>query len=30
MASIINRPDGNRWIQFVDPSGKRQTVRLAK
>src|SRR5262245_42898238 len=30
MASVINRPDGHRWIQFVDPAGKRQTVRLGK
>jgi hypothetical protein len=30
MASIINRPDGHRWIQFVDADGKRQTVRLGK
>ena len=30
MASIINRPDGHRWIQFVDPSGRRQTLRLGK
>lgn len=30
MASIINRPEGHRWIQFVDANGKRQTVRLGK
>lgn len=30
MASVINRPEGHRWIQFVDPSGKRQTLRLGK
>src|SRR5947208_2117186 len=30
MASIINRPAGHRWIQFVDADGKRQTVRLGK
>jgi len=30
MASIINRPEGHRWIQFVDGDGKRQTVRLGK
>ncbi len=30
MASIINRPEGHRWIQFVDAEGKRQTVRLGK
>ncbi len=30
MACIINRPYGHRWIQFVDPNGKRQTVRLGK
>jgi hypothetical protein len=30
MASLINRPGGHRWIQFVDAGGKRQTVRLGK
>lgn len=30
MASVINRPDRHRWIQFVDSEGKRQTVRLGK
>lgn len=30
MASVINRPGGHRWIQFVDPSSKRQTLRLGK
>lgn len=30
MASIVKRPDGHRWIQFVDPEGKRQTLRLGK
>jgi integrase len=30
MASVINRPDGHRWIQFVDTDSKRQTVRLGK
>src|SRR4051812_36736187 len=30
MASVVNRPGGHRWIQFVDPGGKRQTVRLGK
>src|SRR6187401_1595848 len=30
MASIINRPAGHRWIQFVDADSKRQTVRLGK
>src|SRR3954471_3538103 len=30
MASIINRPNGHRWIQFVDGDGKRQTVRLGE
>lgn len=30
MASIINRPNGHRWIQFVDANGKRQTVRLGE
>src|SRR5262245_28245421 len=30
MASIVKRPNGHRWIQFVDPDGRRQTVRLGK
>jgi len=30
MASIVKRPHGHRWIQFVDGEGKRQTVRLGK
>ncbi len=30
MASIVNRPDGHRWIQFVDADGKRQTIRLGE
>jgi len=30
MASIINRPNKHRWIQFVSPSGKRCTVRLGQ
>jgi integrase len=30
MASIINRPGGHRWIQFVDADGKRQTIRLGE
>jgi len=30
MASVNNRPDGHRWIQFVDPNGRRQTLRLGK
>lgn len=30
MASVINRPGGHRWIQFVDPDSKRQTIRLGK
>lgn len=30
MASIINRPNGHRWIQFTDRDGKRKTIRLGK
>src|SRR4051812_48073629 len=30
MASIINRPGGHRWIQFLDANGKRQTIRLGE
>lgn len=30
MASVINRPNGHRWIQFVGPDAKRRTVRLGK
>ncbi|MGQ9762411.1 MAG: hypothetical protein ACUVQG_11705 [Thermogutta sp.] len=30
MASLINRPNGHRWIQFVDGAGRRQTIRLGK
>ena len=30
MASIVNRPNGHRWIQFVDHRDKRQTLRLGK
>ncbi len=30
MASIVKRPDGHRWIQFVDASEKRQTIRLGR
>src|SRR5688572_10780151 len=30
MASIVKRPNGHRWIQFVDADGKRQTVRLGE
>ena len=30
MASIINRPNRHRWVQFVDTNGKRQTLRLGK
>ena len=28
MASITDRPNKHRWIQFVDDEGKRQTLRL--
>ena len=30
MASVTNRPNGHRWVQFVDPAGRRQTLRLGK
>ena len=30
MASVINRPGGHRWIQYVGASGTRQTLRLGK
>lgn len=30
MASIVNRPDGHRWIQFVDSDRSRKTLRLGK
>lgn len=30
MASIIHRPRGHRWIEFVAPEGKRKTVRLGR
>jgi len=30
MASIVKRPNGQRWIQFVDADGKRQTIRLVE
>jgi integrase len=30
MASVCNRPNGLRWIQFSDSEGRRQTLRLGK
>ncbi len=30
MASTIKRPDGHKWVQFVDEDRKRQTIRLGK
>ncbi len=30
MASIINRPNKHRWIQYTDSDGKRQTLRLGQ
>lgn len=30
MASVINRPNGHRWIQFVDGEGRRCTLRLGR
>ena len=30
MASVIDDPNGRRRIQFTDPDGKRQTIRLGK
>ena len=30
MASICNKPNGHRWIQFTDAARKRKTIRLGK
>lgn len=30
MASVVNRPNGRREVQFSDADGKRKTVRLGK
>lgn len=30
MASVTNRPNGDRWVTFKAPNGKRQTIRLGK
>ena len=30
MASVVNRPNGRREIQFTDAAGERQTIRLGK
>src|SRR5262245_27819536 len=30
MASVINRPDGHRWIQYVGSDGRRHTIRLGR
>ncbi|KKK71273.1 hypothetical protein LCGC14_2915570, partial [marine sediment metagenome] len=30
MASVVNRPNGHKWIQFAGVDGKRQTLRLGK
>lgn len=30
MASIINRPNGHRWVQFIATDGKRKTLRFGK
>lgn len=30
MASVVNRPNGHKWIAFKGPNGKRQTLRLGK
>ncbi len=30
MASIVKRPNGHRWIQFVAADGSRKTVRLGR
>lgn len=30
MASVINRPNGHRWVQFTDPNKRRKTIRLGK
>ncbi|WP_145291421.1 site-specific integrase [Rosistilla oblonga] len=30
MASVLKRPNGHYWVQFCDPTKKRQTIRLGK
>lgn len=30
MASVINRPNGHRWIQFTSGNDQRKTIRLGK
>jgi len=30
MAWYVNRPNGHRWIQFIDAGRKQQTIRLGK
>jgi len=30
MASLVNRQNGTREIQFTDVNGKRKTIRLGK
>jgi hypothetical protein len=30
MASVINRPNGHKWIRFFNVDGKRQTIKLGK
>jgi len=30
MASVINRPGGHRWIQYVGATGTRQTLRMGR
>src|SRR2546423_13571057 len=28
MASVINRPEGHKWVRFFNVDGKRQTIKL--
>ena len=30
MATVVNRPNGHRWIQFKGLTNKRHTIRLGK
>lgn len=30
MASVINRPDGHRWVKFFNTNGNRETIKLGK
>lgn len=30
MASVVNRPDGHKWVQFKGHDGKRKSIRLGE